>query len=67
MNHGFSTLDLAREMSDVRRSELTDALRTRPGPHAGIRDLLGQTLVNAGLRLLGTPLDRRSAVGASGC
>ena len=58
MSYGIVTIDLARVLSEARRTELSHELHARPSPHRGVRGAIGRSLVRTGLRLLGTPLDR---------
>jgi hypothetical protein len=58
MQHGFTTIDLANELSRVRREQVREALAADLVSHRSLRRAVGRRLVQAGFRLIGTPVDR---------
>ncbi len=58
MNHGFSTLDLASNLSTTRRIEVANAFQAAPRSGGRVRAAVGRMLVSAGFRLLGPSADR---------
>lgn len=66
MHNGFVTIDLADELSRVRRTELAHALQARPSPRFRGRAIVGAALVRTGVWIIGPPDRAMRPTGVTG-